>query len=144
MSNKVFRHLHRITYSECTVGNHVYHSRYLDILEGARGEFFRQIGHPFLHWQKNDTLFPVIECRLRYRGAARYDDVLTIELWLTDLSRIRLNFAYRIANPSAQILLEATTIHACTTAEEKLKRLPEDFAAALRAYLHQASGEELT
>ena len=36
-----FRHPHRVSYAECTVGNHVYHSRYLDWLEAARGEFIR-------------------------------------------------------------------------------------------------------
>ena len=32
----VFLHRHRVTYAECTVGNHVYYSRYLDLLESAR------------------------------------------------------------------------------------------------------------
>ena len=36
-----FRHHHRVTYAECTIGDHVYHSRYLDLLEAARGEFMR-------------------------------------------------------------------------------------------------------
>ena len=39
-----FRHPHRVTYAECTVGNHIYHSRYLDLLEAARGEFLRSLG----------------------------------------------------------------------------------------------------
>ena len=30
-----FRYVHRVTYAECTVGNHIYHSRYLDLLEAA-------------------------------------------------------------------------------------------------------------
>ena len=48
MAEIVFKHQHRIIYAECTVGNHVYYARYLDMLEEARGEFFRQAGWPLL------------------------------------------------------------------------------------------------
>ena len=55
-----FRHSHRVSYAECTVGNHVYHSRYLDWLEAARGEFIRALGATVLQWQERDAIFPVI------------------------------------------------------------------------------------
>src|SRR3989442_1198243 len=100
MATQVFRHPHRVTYAECTVGNHVYYARYLDLLEEARGEFFRHLGAPCSRWQEEDTIFPVVECRLRYKGAARYDDLLTTELWLVTLGRVRLTVAYRILNPA--------------------------------------------
>src|SRR6185436_3220392 len=100
MTAQVFRHQHRVTYAECTLGNHVYYARYLDLLEEARGEFFRHLGAPFSRWQEEDTIFPVIECRLRYKEAARYDDVLTTEVWLMTVERVRLTFAYRIVNRS--------------------------------------------
>jgi len=43
-----FRHIYRVVYADCTLGNHIYYSRYLDILEAARGEFFRHLGVPLL------------------------------------------------------------------------------------------------
>ena len=67
MTVGIFRHTHRVTYAECTVGNHVYHSRYLDLLEAARGEFIRSLGPTVLHWQEKDVIFPVIEARLRFQ-----------------------------------------------------------------------------
>jgi acyl-CoA thioester hydrolase len=83
VSAKVFRHQHRVTYAECALGNHVYYARYLEWLEAARGEFFRDLGTTFLVWQERDTIFPVIECNLRYKSPARYDDLLTIEIRVT-------------------------------------------------------------
>jgi acyl-CoA thioester hydrolase len=135
MSTLVFSHLHRVVYSECTVGNHVYYSRYLDMLEAARGEFFRQLGPTFLKYQQQDVVFPVVECRLRYKAPARYDDLLTIEIWLTDMERIRLNFAYRILKEGA-LLVEAETSHVCTSLDEKPKRLPDELCSLLKPYLH--------
>jgi acyl-CoA thioester hydrolase len=138
VSNLIFRHSHCVTYSECTLGNHIYYSRYLDILETVRGEFFRQLGTTFLKWQQQDVIFPVIECRLRYKAPARYDDLLTIETWLTSLERIRLNFAYRILNVQ-NLLLDAETCHVCTGLDEKPKRLPEKLQSLLQPYLHVPS-----
>jgi acyl-CoA thioester hydrolase len=135
MSGRVFRFEHRVPYALCTLGNHVYYSRYLDVLEAARGEFFRHLGQPLLSWQERDTIFPVIECHLRYKGAARYDDLLTVELWLTAAGKVRLNFACRILNADGQVLVEAETLHACTSTQDKPKRLPDELSAVLRPFL---------
>lgn len=72
----VFQHCHpyRVTYADCTVGNHIYYGRYLELLEAARGELFRTAGRTFAEWQAAGVIFPVIEVQLRYRAAARYED----------------------------------------------------------------------
>jgi acyl-CoA thioester hydrolase len=131
-----FRYIYRVPYSLCTVGNHIYYSRYLDILEAARGEFFRHLGATFLNLQEQGVIFPVIEARVVYRGAARYDDLLTIELWLTDLRRVRIAFNYRVLNGAGRELTLASTMHACTSLDDKPEKIPESLAAALRPYLH--------
>ena len=130
-----FRHPYRVSYADCTVGNHVYHSRYLDLLEAARGEFIRSLGATVLQWQEHDVIFPVIEARLSYQAPARYDDLLTIEVWPTAIERVRLNFGHRIVNQNGKLILEAETFHACTGANEKPKRLPEELAEKLKPHL---------
>ena len=124
MSRSVFQRQHRVTYSECTIGNHIYYARYLDLLEEARGEFFRHRGKTFRQWQEQDTIFPVIETHLRYKTPARYDDVLTIEVRIIRAQGVRLNFDYRITNQSGELVLEGETFHACTTIAGKPKALP--------------------
>jgi acyl-CoA thioester hydrolase len=131
----MFRHTHRVTYAECTVGNHVYHSRYLDLLEAARGEFIRSLGSTVLRWQENDMIFPVIEARVRYKFPARYDDLLAVEVWVTAIEKVRLNFGHRILNQKGRLILEAETFHVCTGIDEKPKRLPEELATKLKPFL---------
>ena len=135
MSTSPFRWRNRVTYAECTIGNHVYYARYLDILEEARGEFFRHIGQPLARLQEADIILPVIEARLKYRGAARYDDVLTVEVVVAELAKVRLEFGYRMLHESGRLLAEGSTVHACTSIEEKPKRIPVDLAAALSPFL---------
>ncbi|HWY76610.1 MAG TPA: thioesterase family protein [Verrucomicrobiae bacterium] len=135
MSAGKFLYSHRVTYADCTVGNHIYYSRYFDLLEAARGEMFRHLGVTFLQWQTQDSVFPVIECRVRYKAPARYDDVLGIELWATAAERIRLNFAYQIRNQAEDLILEAGTQHVCTSVQGEPKRLPEELVKSLQPYL---------
>jgi acyl-CoA thioester hydrolase len=142
MAMTAFQYPHRVTYAECTAGNHIYYSRYLDILEAARGEFFRQLGAPLLQLQQEGIIFPVIECRIRYRMAARYDDLLVCELWPATLERVRLNFACRIHDQSGALILEAETFHACTGLDEKPRRIPETLDQLLRPWLREADSAQ--
>jgi acyl-CoA thioester hydrolase len=137
VTGQVFRHSRRVTYSDCTVGNHVYYGRYLEILEEARSEFFRHLGLPLFDWQQQGVIFPVVECHVRYQGAARYDDVLAVETWLTELARVRFLLAYRIVDQGQRHILRASTLHACTDVNDKLRRIPPDLAERLRPYCHE-------
>jgi acyl-CoA thioester hydrolase len=138
---ELFVHHHRVSYAECTVGNHIYHARYLDLLEAARGEFLRALGRTVLELQDADFIFPVIEARLRYKFPARYDDWLAIEVRPTLVERVRLNFSHRVFNQDGKLILEAETFHACTSRAEKPKRLPPAMVDQLRPYLIKVAND---
>lgn len=131
----VFQHVHRVTYAECTVGNHVYYARYLDLLEEARGEFFRHLGLTFRELQEQGIIFPVTEATLRYRGAARYDDSIVILLQVSELGRVRVAFEAEIRAPDGRLLLNAMTRHACTGLDDRPRRLPEALVERLGPFL---------
>jgi acyl-CoA thioester hydrolase len=142
MSDSVFQYQHRVIYAECTVGNHVYYARYLDMLEEARGELLRQIGCPMLALQEGGTIFPVIGVEIAYKGPARYDDLLTIQLWLTEMRGVRLNVGFRILHANGTTLAEGQTRHVCTGLDEKPKRLPNGLSERLAPFVrlhHDAS-----
>ena len=133
MAENLFTHTHRVTYAECTIGNHIYYARYLDLLEAARGALFHHLGLTFLRLHEQGVIFPVVEVNLRYRAAARYDDELRIEVWLTEMERVRLAFGYRV-RCEERLIVEGSTRHACTCVNGKLQRIPEELAARLQPY----------
>ena len=130
-----FRYQHRVIYAECTIGDHVYHSHYLDMLEAARGEFIRSLGSTVREWQERDVIFPIVEARLKFKAPARYDELLTIEVRPTLASGVRVNFGHRVVDPTGKLILEAETFHVCTSFDEKPKRLPPELAAKLAAQI---------
>lgn len=133
---KAFIHRHRVSYAECTAGNHVYHSRYLDLVELARGEFMRDRGQSFRLWQERGWVFPIIETRVRYLRMARYDDLLAIEVRLTGLRGVRLNFGYVVRNSANQPVVEAETYHVCAGLDERPRRLPAELVSALASWVN--------
>lgn len=133
--NPPFRHLHRVTYAECTLGDHIYHSRYLDLLEAARGEFLRAVGQPVRALQEAGFIFPVIEARVRYLRPARYDDLLAVEVRPLRVAGVRLEVFHRVTRGEAAVILEAETLHVCTGLDEKPRRLPSGLVAALTPHL---------
>ena len=141
MTEPVFRHEHRVIYAECTVGNHVYYARYLDMLEEARGEFWRRAGGGTCRdFQEAGTIFPVLGVEISYQAPARYDDLLSIELWLTVLAGARLTVGFRILNSEGHTIVFGQTRHVCTSLDEKPKRLPKELIETLRPYLRSAEG----
>jgi acyl-CoA thioester hydrolase len=139
VSESTFKHQHRVTYGECTVGNHVYYSRYLDMLEEARGEFFRQQSQTLRQWQESGTAFPVISARIDYKGPARYDDVIALELWITEMRGVRLSFGFRITQADGSLLAEGETRHVCATIEEKPQRLPKELIERFQPFVRLPS-----
>jgi len=135
MPGEIFIHRQRVTYAQCTIGNHVYHSRYLDIMEAARGEFMRALGYPLQRLQNEDYIFPVVSLRMKFIAPARYDDELEIQLTLQNVSRLRLTVRHKIIGPKGQTFVEAETDHVCTSIHEKPKRMPQELLAACEHYL---------
>ena len=123
-----------MVYAECAPGNHVYYARYLDMLEGARGEFLRQLGRTALQWQEADTVFPVIGVEIAYKAPARYDDLLDIELWVAEMRGVRLNVGFRILNAAGLLLAQGVTRHVCASTQEKPKRLPDELIEKLKPF----------
>ena len=130
-----FRHSLRVTYADSTVGNHVYYARYFDYLEAARSSFFRELGHPFQTLEDEGFAFPVIHCDGNFKSSARFDDLIHVDLWLTSVARIRLDFAYSIKSNEDQILFEGTTRHVCTDLNNKGARIPPKLSEKLSFYL---------
>jgi len=133
--NPAHEHIHLVSYAECTVGNHVYYSRYLDFLEAARGELFRAVGWPLNRLCQEGFLFPVTEITMRYKRPARYDDRLRILTRIIRLTLIRVEFSYQILrNPGSELLVEATTVHVCVSTGDQPKKMPQETFNALRQY----------
>jgi acyl-CoA thioester hydrolase len=98
----------------------------LDLLESARGEFFRQLGKPLAQLQEADVIFPVVEALLKYHSPARYDNLLEIKLSIARLDGIRLGFTCQVFKEPGILVLDAETLHLSAHVSGKPRRIPKD------------------
>src|SRR5919198_2859067 len=85
---------HRVNYSETDQMGFVYHANYLIWMDMARTEHLRERGMSYKELEQQGTYLTVTEVRLRYRRAARYDDMIRVRCWVRDLASRRVTFCY--------------------------------------------------
>ena len=69
----------RVRFCETDLMGVVHHANYLTYMEAGRVDWLHRRGVSYEAWMRSGVHLPVVEVRLRYRKAARFDDVLTIE-----------------------------------------------------------------
>lgn len=122
----------RVNYSETDQMGVVYHARHVVWLDIARTEHLRQAGFSYRELEEAGVRLVVTDLRVRYRQAARYDDVLTIRTRITEVASRRVTFAYTIEEATRGTLIaDAETTLLCLDHQHKLSRLPDAVVAAL-------------
>ena len=75
--------------------------------------------------------FVVVEARLFYKKAARFDDELTLRTELADVGRASLRFEYEVLR-DGEVISTGYTRHGCIElASGRPKRVPVELAAKL-------------
>ncbi|HWA94265.1 MAG TPA: thioesterase family protein [Terracidiphilus sp.] len=131
----------RVRYAETDQMGVVYYANYLVWFELGRVEVLRALGLSYHTLEvEYDCILPVVEASCRYRGPARYDDVVLIEARPSMLRGSVLKFAYRILRKNADdaepvLLAEGETVHVVCGRDFQRKPLPHQYVEALKALM---------
>ncbi|HEY4120155.1 MAG TPA: thioesterase family protein [Byssovorax sp.] len=117
----------RVRFCETDLMGIVHHANYLLYFEEARVDWLHKRGVSYDVWQKGGVHLPVVETRMRYKKAARFDEELVIEAARAELTRVTVRFAYKVLRGD-ELLVEGETLLACVGADMKAKRFPPDIA----------------
>lgn len=122
----------RVRFFETDLMGIVHHANYLTYFEAGRVDWLHRRGISYEGWVKRGIHLPVVETRLRYRKAARFDELLTVETTRAEQTRVTVKFSYLILRGDERIC-EGETLLACVGAELAPKRIPEDIAEVFRS-----------
>ncbi|MFB5677851.1 acyl-CoA thioesterase [Paenibacillus terreus] len=92
----------RVRYPECDQMGVVYHANYLNWFEIGRTEMLRRSGFTYRSMEEQGLMLPVIDASLKYHKPAKYDDLVSVYTQITELTRMRLSFAYEIRRLEAE------------------------------------------
>lgn len=103
------QHQIRVRYGECDQMGFVHHSRYALYLEEARTEILRSNGLAYKDMEDEGIIMPVRSMHFEFKKAARYDDLLNVEVKVDGDIGVRMNFNYSIFNQENILLCVART-----------------------------------
>jgi acyl-CoA thioester hydrolase len=120
----------RVRFCETDLMGVVHHANYLAYMEQGRIDYLHRRGISYEDWIRAGIHLPVVEAHVRFRKAARFDDVLTIETTCAEIKRVTVRFTYRVLR-KGEVLCEGETLLACVGPDLALKRLPPAIAQVL-------------
>jgi acyl-CoA thioester hydrolase len=133
MPTAVSELLVRVNYSETDQMGVVYHARYVVWLDMARTEHLRLCGMTYRELEERGFFLAVGELNMRFRQAARYDDVVRVRCWVRELASRRVTFGYALeAAESGELLVTAETRMMCLNRNFSPTRLPDDVMKLLQ------------
>ena len=88
----------RVRYGETDMMGHAYYANYLFWFEQARGAWCRDRGFSYLELEAMGYKLPVVEVHARYKAEVTYDQLIEVEIWMSEVRRAAVRFDYRIVN----------------------------------------------
>ncbi len=86
----------RVRYAETDQMGVAHHANYVVWCEQARTDHMRRLGVSYRALEEQGLLLPVVDVKVRYRSAARFDDVVRVHCWVRETSSRRVVFGYAV------------------------------------------------
>ena len=100
----------RVRYGETDQMGVVYHGNYATYFEVARTEWLRDLGITYKDMENSGIMLPVISLFFNFVKSAKYDDVLTIYVFLKKRPLVKIEFDYEIFNQKKEKISTGNSI----------------------------------
>ena len=99
-----YQHQIRVRYAETDQMGYVYYGNYASYYEVARTEMLRSTGVSYKELEDIGVMLPVTDLSSKYLKAAKYDDLITINIYIRAKPGIRIKFEYELFNEAGELL----------------------------------------
>lgn len=127
----------RVTYADTDKAGIIYYANYYRYLEQGRTELMRSLGVRYRDLEIQRKLFlPAVESGCKYLAPSRYDDLLVVRTWLSELGRASVTFSAEIVDKDiGKVVAEVFSRHAVVNDLWRPARVPPDLRALLAPYV---------
>jgi acyl-CoA thioester hydrolase len=123
----MMRHEVRVIFGDTDQMGVVYYANYLRYFESSRAAYWRALGKSYKDLEAWGVALPVIEAHCHYKRPAYYEDLLGVDVQISELRSASMRFAYQIYRGD-ELIAEGNTRHAVVGKDGRPRSLP----AALR------------
>ncbi|KYG82392.1 acyl-CoA thioesterase [Roseivirga echinicomitans] len=128
----------RVRYAETDQMSYVYYGNYAMYYEVARVEALKKIGFSYGKLEKAGIMMPVHENYSKYHNPAKYDQLLTIQVTVPEIPKVRMRFNYEIRNEQNELINEGMTSLVFVNMESnKLTKAPKELVQVLEPYFDE-------
>lgn len=124
----------RVRYAETDQMGVAYYGSYVVWFEVGRSAYCRAKGFSYRELEEMGYRLVVVDLRARYKGSAKYDDLIVVRTQLKDLRNRMVTFAYRILKKdSDELIVQGETRHLCLNKRGNPGSMPEKFLNRLKS-----------
>lgn len=118
---------YRVYYEDTDAGGVVYYANYLKFYERARSDFLRELNISQSNLANDQKIiFVVRKCQIEYHFPARLDDMLAVDVKISEINKVSLTMMQKITK-SSQLISELTVELVCLNSQTfKPTRLPKN------------------
>lgn len=110
----------KINYYETDRMGVVHHSNYIRYLEEARCKWLDEMEMPFSKFEEEGITIPVLGVNCTYHRHVTFDDVIQIQIFVTEYTGVRMTVSYLVKNKkTGDTVLTGETKHCFTNRELK-------------------------
>lgn len=99
----------RVRYAETDQMGYVYYGNYAAYYEVGRVEMLRSLGLSYKALEAGGIMMPVLEMCSKFLKPAKYDEEITVKIYLREKPGIRIRFEYELFNEDGALINTAET-----------------------------------
>jgi acyl-CoA thioester hydrolase len=99
-----YKSSYRVSYGDTDQMGFMYYGHYARVYEIARTDSLRALGYTYKSMEESGVMMPVVDNYSKYIAPARYDDNLTITVFIKEMPDRRCIFEYEIHNEEGKLL----------------------------------------
>ena len=126
----------RVAYADTDRMGVVYYANYLVLFERGRTEFLRSLGLRYREFEETRKLFmPALESHVEYYAPARYDDLIKVRTFISELGAAHIVFGSEIFDETGRLIAKGHVKLVVVNARWKPVRMPIDIRASLAPHV---------
>ena len=95
-----------VRYYEADPMGVVHHSEYLRYFELARNLWLKEVGYTYDHSLEDNIVFPVVDLECHYKHSARFGQVLTATVEVSEFDMVTATFLQKVIDPQGRVCAE--------------------------------------
>ena len=103
-------YIHKVQYYETDRMQVTHHSNYIRFMEEARVSYLSRIGWDYKRMEAEGIISPVVEISCKYRKTTTFEDVISVEVYVKEVSSVKLRLGYRMKSED-ELVFTAESVH---------------------------------